>query len=65
VLNLTPRENEIACLVREARGNASIASGLGISKGTVDTHLRHIYRKLQLHRFEVPRVALAVHHSNN
>ena len=32
-MNLTPRENEIACLVREARGRVAVMAGGGIDGG--------------------------------
>jgi DNA-binding NarL/FixJ family response regulator len=57
---LTPRENELALLVAQASCNRSIARMLQISETTVESHLRRIYRKLDLQRYELPRVALAV-----
>ncbi|GAA3811625.1 MULTISPECIES: response regulator [Amycolatopsis] len=52
---LTDREWEIARLVAEAKTNLEIAEALGITAGTVKTHLRSIQRKLGL----CNRVAIA------
>ncbi|WP_431918354.1 response regulator [Amycolatopsis tucumanensis] len=52
---LTEREWEIARLVAEAKTNLEIAEALGITAGTVKTHLRSIQRKLGL----CNRVAIA------
>jgi len=46
--NLTPRERQIAELVCEGLRNESIASRLHIKPGTVKTHIRNIYRKVQV-----------------
>jgi DNA-binding NarL/FixJ family response regulator len=46
--NLTPRERQIAELVCEGLRNESIASRLHIKSGTVKTHIRNIYRKVQV-----------------
>lgn len=51
---LTQKELEIGRLVVGGKGNPLIAKQLGISEGTVKTHLRNIYRKL-----EVPNRAAA------
>ncbi|UQS22010.1 response regulator transcription factor [Amycolatopsis thermalba] len=52
---LSGREWEIVRLVSQARTNAEIAQSLGITVGTVKTHLRSIQRKLDLRN----RVAIA------
>ena len=43
---LTKKELEIGRLIVRGKANPSIAEQLGISEGTVKTHLRSIYRKL-------------------
>jgi DNA-binding CsgD family transcriptional regulator len=45
---LTPREQEVALLVCEGRGNAAIAACLGIELSTVKTHLVRIYEKCEV-----------------
>ncbi|AIJ20366.1 response regulator [Amycolatopsis methanolica] len=52
---LTEREWEIARLVAEAKTNLEIGQVLGITVGTVKTHLRSVQRKLGLRN----RVAIA------
>jgi two-component system, NarL family, nitrate/nitrite response regulator NarL len=46
---LTPRENEILCLLAEGQSNKVIARNLGISDGTVKLHVKAILRKLGVH----------------
>ena len=46
--NLTARETEIARLVARGKHNAEVARELQISPYTVETHLKHIYTKLQV-----------------
>lgn len=43
---LTQRERQIFDLLLKGLSNRAIASRLGISIKTVETHLSHIYRKL-------------------
>ena len=45
---LTDREGEILRMVVEGRANKVIASRLALSEGTIKSHLRNIYRKLQV-----------------
>lgn len=47
---LSPRETEILKLI--ARGNAvdAVAKKLVVSPYTVQTHVQHIYRKMQVHK---------------
>lgn len=45
---LTEREAEIIRMVVEGKGNKAIASRLGLSEGTIKSHLRNIYRKLRV-----------------
>lgn len=43
---LTPREREVLFLLAQGRSRAFIREALFISKGTVDTHVHHIYSKM-------------------
>jgi ATP/maltotriose-dependent transcriptional regulator MalT len=45
---LSPREREVAALVRQRRTNPQIAETLFLSLKTVETHLRNIFRKLEV-----------------
>jgi len=53
---LTDREREILQLVAEGRTNKEVASRLGLSVHTVDTHRGNILQKLNLH--SVPELIL-------
>ena len=54
--SLTPREMEVARLVALGQRNADIAAQLSISTHTVESHLKNIYRKLEVHsRVELAR----------
>lgn len=46
---LTPREAEIMALLVKGRSTPRIQSALGLTAGTVNTHLTHLYRKLDVH----------------
>ena len=48
-LDLTERETDVLRRLAEGRSYALAASDLGISESTVRTHVRAIYRKLQVH----------------
>ena len=48
VPRLTPRQNELLRLLAAGRTNSQIARQLGISDGTVRTHLENIYERLQV-----------------
>ena len=52
---LTPAETRVVVLVAEGLTNASIARRLSLSRYTVETHLKHVFRKLQV----TSRAALA------
>ena len=45
---LTPRQTDLLRLVADGRTNAQIARRLGLSEGTVRTHLENIYSRLQV-----------------
>lgn len=45
---LSPRESEILRLLASGHRSKEIAATLGISVGTVNTHVRHIYEKLHV-----------------
>ena len=45
---LSPREREVLHSLAQGLRNSEIAARLGVSVGTVKTHLRHIYRKLEV-----------------
>ena len=56
VASLTGRELEVARLVVDRRTNAEIADALFVSPKTVETHMRNIFRKLDVSsRVEVAR----------
>ncbi len=56
---LTPREQEILCLLAEGQSNKVIARNLGISDGTVKLHVKAILRKLDVHsRVEAAVIAV-------
>lgn len=45
-INLTEREHQILSLVASGLSNQEIAEHIFLSKNTVETHIRHVYRKL-------------------
>jgi PAS domain S-box-containing protein len=45
---LTPREREVLALMAEGRSNAGIARTLWLAEGTVEKHVRHIFKHLGL-----------------
>jgi DNA-binding NarL/FixJ family response regulator len=54
---LTERELEVARLIVDRRTNAQIAAELFLSPKTVETHIRHLFQKLEVSsRVEVARV---------
>jgi LuxR family transcriptional regulator, maltose regulon positive regulatory protein len=46
---LSERELEVLQLIAAGKSNRRIASELFVSVGTVETHINHIYRKLEVH----------------
>jgi ATP/maltotriose-dependent transcriptional regulator MalT len=47
-IELTNREKQILQLVAESLSNQQIAAQLYLSRHTVDSHVKHIYRKLEV-----------------
>lgn len=47
--HLTPREVDVATLVLQGHSMKTVAKLLYISDGTVQTHMKNLYRKLDLH----------------
>lgn len=45
---LTEREHEVLALLKNGMTNRQIAAALFIEESTVETHLDHIYRKLNV-----------------
>jgi len=45
---LTPRQQDLLCLVAAGHTNTQIARRLGVSESTVRTHLENIFRRLQV-----------------
>jgi len=50
--DLTPREREILSLMAEGLTNAGIAARLFLTERTVESHVRHVFSKLDLHGVE-------------
>ncbi|WP_395293788.1 LuxR C-terminal-related transcriptional regulator [Kitasatospora hibisci] len=46
--SLTPRQRRVAAMAAEGLDSGAIASRLGITRRTVEFHLTHVYRKLQI-----------------
>ena len=46
--DLTRREREVLSQVVEGKQNKEVAQALSISEATVESHLTHIYRKLNV-----------------
>jgi len=46
--SLTVREREVLGLLAEGRSNAAVARRLWTTERTVETHVRHIFAKLEL-----------------
>ena len=46
---LSPREEEVLLLLAQRKTVGSIERELFIANGTAKTHIRHIYRKLDIH----------------
>ena len=50
ISRLTAREAEVLAWLARGYSLRAIASELGVTAGTVDTHVRHIYQKLGVHK---------------
>jgi len=48
-VGITAREVEVLRLIAQGRTYAGVGEQLGISQHTVTTHIKNIYRKLQVH----------------
>jgi DNA-binding NarL/FixJ family response regulator len=48
VPRLAPRQWEVLCLVAAGHTNAQVARRLGVTEGTVRTHLENIYERLDV-----------------
>ena len=48
--NLTPREIQIATMIKDGKTTKEIARTLGIGEGSIDTHRKNIRKKLALDR---------------
>ena len=46
---LTEREGSVLMLLVGPQTNRAIAAELGITPGTLKTHVRHIYAKMDIH----------------
>ena len=46
--SLTPMESDVVALVGKGLTNPEIATGLFISRRTVESHLSHVFRKLDV-----------------
>ncbi|MGB4058035.1 MAG: LuxR family transcriptional regulator [Alphaproteobacteria bacterium] len=55
-ISLTPKETEVLHWLFNTKTDEEIATILGISKNTVDTHIRKIYEKMGVHN----RIAAAI-----
>jgi len=49
MFKLTPREREVLLLLAAGNTYAQVAHALGISLHTVCSHIKNLYRKLEVH----------------
>jgi DNA-binding CsgD family transcriptional regulator len=49
MLKLTPRERQVLRLLASGFTYAQVAQALGISLHTVGSHIKNVYRKLEVH----------------
>jgi DNA-binding NarL/FixJ family response regulator len=59
---LTSREHDVLALIGQGRSNTEIARDLGVSEGTVKTHINHVFTKLDL-RDRAAAIVLAYDHN--
>lgn len=52
VYGFTPRETEVARYLVKGRSRGRIAEALGVSENTVNTHVNHIYQKMDVHSYQ-------------
>ena len=50
VESLTPSELRVARLAAEGRTNREIAQSLTVTEKTIETHMRHVFQKLDVGR---------------
>jgi len=58
--SLTPREVQVVQLLAEGRSNKEVASTLGVSTRTIDSHRNHIMHKMKFASF-VELIRFAIH----
>ncbi len=59
--SLTPTEQSVVALAVQGLSNPEIATRLFISRGTVKTHVAHVYGKVQVaNRTELARLAASI-----
>ena len=63
VESLTPSELRVARMAAEGMTNREIAQSLTVAPKTVETHLRHVYQKLEIERRTGLAAALSEAHS--
>jgi DNA-binding NarL/FixJ family response regulator len=57
---LSPQEPQVAEIATQGQNNVEVAAALFVSRKTVETHLRRVYRKLRIcSRTELARILLA------
>ena len=49
MLKLTPREREVLRLLAAGLTYAQMAHALGVSLHTISSHIKNVYRKLEVH----------------
>ncbi|MCB9077800.1 MAG: helix-turn-helix transcriptional regulator [Anaerolineaceae bacterium] len=60
---LTKRQSEVLVLLANGQPNKEIARNLGIAEHTVEQHLKHIYRKLEVRNRTEAAALYWEHHS--